>query len=214
LRERIEPAQDLTFFCFLLGFLDIEDLLEVHGSIDSISTSCATISGDDGAVSSFLDSFPEDALVGRDFGDDSPEPVGPKNDHFFADRGVDGVGLEAAATSESRGRDERLLGVGSSALDTSWSKIGSAVRGRPDTTLLLRIIPRFSFEAGEDEETEMIEDIEFDTEWLGLTVLALSLLTKESGLGIICTWSEKSTRFRLNVLLVGLSSGLAAASGA
>lgn len=59
----------------------------------------------------------------------------------------------------------------------------------------------------------MIEDIEFDTEWPGLTVLALSLLTKESGLGIICTWSEKSTRFRLNVLLVGLSSGLAAASG-
>jgi hypothetical protein len=119
LRERIEPAQDLTFFCFLLGFLDIEDLLDVDASIDGMSTSCATISGDDGAVSSFLDSFPEDALVGRDFGDDSPEPVGPKNDHFFADRGVDGVGLEAAATSESRGRDERLLGVGSSALDTS-----------------------------------------------------------------------------------------------
>jgi hypothetical protein len=77
---------------------------------------------------------------------------------------VDGLGVEAAATSASRGRDERLLGVGPSALDISWSKIGSAVRGRPDITLLLGTIPRFSFEAGEDEETEMIEDIEFDTE--------------------------------------------------
>ncbi len=34
LRERIDPAHDLTFFLFLLGFLDIEDLLELLGSVD------------------------------------------------------------------------------------------------------------------------------------------------------------------------------------
>lgn len=74
-RDRIDPAHNLTLFCFLLGFLDIEDRLEIVGSIVGRGTSGA-ISGDEGAVSAFLDSLAEDAeLVGRDFGDDSPEAI-------------------------------------------------------------------------------------------------------------------------------------------
>jgi len=69
----MDPAHDLTFFLFLLGFRDIEDLLEL-GSVDLTGISAATRSGEAGAVSTFLDSFADDAaLVGRDFGDDSPE---------------------------------------------------------------------------------------------------------------------------------------------
>jgi len=34
LRERIDPAHDFTFFLFLLGFLVIDDLLELQGSLD------------------------------------------------------------------------------------------------------------------------------------------------------------------------------------
>lgn len=113
-RDRIDPAHNLTFFCFLLGFRDIEDRLEIVGSIVGNGTS-GVISGDEGAVSAFLDSLAEDAeLVGLDFGDDSPEAISwPKKDHFFADLGVLGVDVVAVLTSESNGNELRLLGASS-----------------------------------------------------------------------------------------------------
>lgn len=73
LRDKIDPAQVFTLFLFLLGFLDIEDLLEL-GSVDRIGKSEVAIAGKYGVFSAFLTSFADDAaLVGRDFGDDSPE---------------------------------------------------------------------------------------------------------------------------------------------
>ncbi len=92
-------------------------------------------SGEDGAVSAFLDSFADDAaLVGRDLGDDSPEAFSwPKNDHFFADLGVEGV--DPAAASERSGSEPRRLGVFSGVSNWSLSRIGSAVRGRVSVVL-------------------------------------------------------------------------------
>lgn len=129
-RERIDPAQDLTLFCFLLDFLDIEDRLETVGSIDGKGTS-SVASGELGAVSIFFDSLVDDELVGLDFGDESPEVIScPKNDHFFADLGVLGAEGEARDTSERRGNELRLLGIGRLSFDPSKSRPGSAVRGR------------------------------------------------------------------------------------
>lgn len=127
LRERIEPAHDVTFFLFLLGFLDIDDRLE-QGSLDGTGMSCCVSSGVGRDASGF--SFAEEAaLVGRDFGDDSPEAFSwPKNDHFFADLGVDGV--DSVESLESWGSEPRRLGVWSGVLISSLSKKGSAVRGR------------------------------------------------------------------------------------
>lgn len=164
LRDRIEPAHDLTLFCFLPVFLlDIEDRLEIDGSIVGKVTS-GLISGDEGAVSAFFDSFAEDdELVGLDLGEDSPDVVSwPKKDHFFADLGVEGVDA-AAATSESNGRELRRFGNGSVAFASSI-KVGSAVRGRASLIFWLGGKSRFSLAGGEDVAPDMIEDIELDTE--------------------------------------------------
>jgi hypothetical protein len=76
LRDRIEPAHDFTLFCFFPVFLlDIEDRLEIVGSMVGKGMSWV-VSGDEGAVSAFFDPFVEDdELVGLDLGDDSPEVV-------------------------------------------------------------------------------------------------------------------------------------------
>lgn len=188
LRPRIEPAHDLTFFCFLLGLREIDDLLEPGCSVDWIGVSdiSAGIACDSATVG-FFDSLLEDeALVGRDFGDDSPECAStPKNDHFFIDLGVVGEGKPAAAASDSRGREPRRLGAGVSGdIDRSRSRIGSAVRGRVSDPLLLGARPLFSFEGGE-VVPDMIDDIELVTECPGLTVEAESDETIESGRGMI-----------------------------
>lgn len=137
-RERIDPAQDFTFL-FLLGFLDIEERLELvrRTSIDSIGTSGEVNSGEDGAVSAFLDSFADDAaLVGRDLGDDSPEALSwPKNDHFFADLGVEGA--DSAARSLTSEREPRLCDAVFGQSSWSLSRIGSAVRGLTSITLVV-----------------------------------------------------------------------------
>jgi hypothetical protein len=90
----------------LLGFLDIEDLLE-HGSVDGIGTSGEARPGDDSAVSVFFSLVELEAEAGLDFGDDSPDFVSPKNVHFLADLGVEGATSEAVAVSISRGKDPR-----------------------------------------------------------------------------------------------------------
>jgi hypothetical protein len=57
----------------LLGFRDIEDLLELGCSVDCTGAICSGSSAS-GTLTGFLVSFAtDDALVGRDFGDDSPE---------------------------------------------------------------------------------------------------------------------------------------------
>jgi len=129
----------------------------------SVSGPC-TNSGSD--ITTFFDSFTDDeALVGRDLGDDSPEAVSrPKNDHFFADRGVEGEGRPAARVSDSRGREPRRFGAGGlGEIDCSRSRIGSAVRGLVSLSLLPGVKLRFSFGGGEDVP-DMMDDIEFDTE--------------------------------------------------
>lgn len=114
-RDRIEPAQFRTFFCFLIGFLDKEldrrllgDSVERNG-VSAEGRFLRAVSGKVGLLS--LDTDPE--LVGRDFGEHSPDEVvsWPKKVHFFADLGVDGAddGL-AAAASMSSGIELRLLG--------------------------------------------------------------------------------------------------------
>jgi hypothetical protein len=124
LRDRIDPAHERTFFCFLLGFLDTEDLLE-DGSVDGIGMSGEARPGDDAAVSVFFSFVELEADAGLDFGDDSPDFVSPKKVHFLADLGVEGASIEAAAFSISRGRDPRRFN--SSGILEIWL---SAVFGR------------------------------------------------------------------------------------
>lgn len=53
----------------------------------------------------------------------------------------------------------------------------------------------------------MIEDIEFDTEWPGRTVLAESLETIDKGLGMMDTSSEKPTLVFLIAFGLGSAFG-------
>ena len=131
MRERIEPAHERTFFGFLLGFLvNEEDRLEWVRSVDRIKQSGSGVEGV-GSTAFCLVSFSEDAaLVGRDFGELSPEIFSwPKKDHLLSDRGVDGVVPDIAAASMSRGIELRLLGA-SGVEEISWCMNGSAVLGR------------------------------------------------------------------------------------
>jgi hypothetical protein len=106
LRDRIDPAHERTFFCFLLGFLDIEGLLE-HCSVDGIGMLGEARSGEDAAVSVLFSFIELEADAGLDLGDESPDFGSPKKVHFLADLGVEGATREAAALSISRGRDPR-----------------------------------------------------------------------------------------------------------
>jgi hypothetical protein len=99
----------------LFDFRDTEDLLELEGSKDWMGVSASAGSGEGGIAFMGLGfgSFSEDAaLVGRDFGDDSPAADSwVKKLHFFADFGVDGTDVVAAAASRSSGIELRLFGV-------------------------------------------------------------------------------------------------------
>lgn len=78
LRDKIEPAQDFTFFCcfFVLGFLDIDDRRDEVCSIEAMGTSGEVASLVAGAGVSCLGSLDEAALDGRDrLGEDSPDIV-------------------------------------------------------------------------------------------------------------------------------------------
>jgi hypothetical protein len=64
--------------------------------------------------------------------------------------------------------------------------MGSAVRGRESRVLGSCNRPGLSFEGGEVVvPADMIDDIEFESEWPGLTVELESLDTKDNGRGII-----------------------------
>lgn len=77
MRDKIDPAHDLTFFCFLLGFLVRDGLRGTTGSssVELTGTSDEGWSGEDGSdILDALRDFSEEAeLTGRDrVGDDSP----------------------------------------------------------------------------------------------------------------------------------------------
>ena len=85
--------------------------------------------------------------------------------------------------------------------------MGSAVWGLVSIVLYVDGMLRFSFDDGEEVPAESIDDIEFETECPGRTVLAESLDTMDNGLGMIETSSENPTRVFLKAL--GLGSGSA-----
>jgi len=173
----------------LLGFLETEERLEAVRSRVGSDGSLITTSGVFFVLEAFCASFTEDeALAGRDFGDDSPDIVScPKKDHFLADFGVDGPDPDALITSDSNGREPRRFGAASAGFNPSRSSIGSAVRGLESANLGSGRSPvLFSVTAGGDVvPAETIEDMEFDTEWPGRTVELESLDTKDKGRGII-----------------------------
>jgi hypothetical protein len=89
LRDKIDPAHDLTFFCFLLGFLLMDGLRAGAGSssIELTGTFDGGDSGGDGAdrFEALRDLSDDAALTGRDLvGDDSPAEVScPKKKYFL-----------------------------------------------------------------------------------------------------------------------------------
>lgn len=155
MRDKIEPAHDLTFFCFFLPvFLDIEDLRDGGNSVEVIGMSGFNATGEEGSESRDWDSFDE-ALVGRLWGEESSWP---KNAHFLdGNLGVEGlVGALGIARSVSKGLERCLRGLGRSAVGDIArvpSNLAAAVFGRPSVDLGLR---RWSLEGG--LEADIIED--------------------------------------------------------
>lgn len=106
LRDSIDPAHDLTFFCFLLGFLVIDSFRVGTGSssIELTGTFEGGESGGDDAdgFEALRDLSEDAALTGRDLvGDDSP-PDGscPKKKYFLGrSRGVEGASTVLANSS-------------------------------------------------------------------------------------------------------------------
>jgi len=106
LRDSIDPAHDLTFFCFLLGFLVIDGLRVGTGSssTEAIGILEGGESGGDGAdrFDALRDLSEDAALTGRDLvGDDSPPDVScPKKKYFLGrSRGVEGASTVLADSS-------------------------------------------------------------------------------------------------------------------
>ena len=149
MRDKIDPAQERTFFLFLLGFLDIEDFREL-GSVDGSGVLGEARPGDDAAVSVFFSFVELEADAGLDLGEDSPDFGSPKNVHFLADLGVEGATTEAVALSISKGSDPRRFSD-SGALN-GWL---SAVFGRASCLSL------GSFDGG--EPAEMMLEIDPET---------------------------------------------------
>jgi hypothetical protein len=137
LRDKIDPAHDLTFFCFLLGFRVIEfrrdtEEDEVDLSRDGRGSSAGAISGEDGVERLDLARSEELELTGRDFVGEASPDASPKKKNFFEPRGVRGAGLSFPASSLRKGTELRLWGplATSSAPSSSIVKTSPAVLGR------------------------------------------------------------------------------------
>jgi hypothetical protein len=122
--DKIEPAHDLTFFCFFPDFLEMDDRRELEGSIDGMWTSIMLIfglGGPDvcGAISGDLSTEVE--LTGRErLGEELPDAVSwPKKLHFFL-----GLDDAAKAISSSNGIEPRL-GDAQVSIDCGTFLIGS-----------------------------------------------------------------------------------------
>lgn len=220
LRDSIDPAHDLTLFCFLLGFLVIDGFRVGTGS-SSIGAICKFNGGEsdcDGADRfETLRDLSEDAeLTGRDLvGDDSP-PDGscPKKKYFLGkSRGVEGT--SAVLTELSWISSSEFLRCGadnplsSRKLSILLPRIALAVFGRV-STLAWVTWPLFSFEDGLAAPVDIRDERLFETEWPGRIVVVLdaSLDTKDKGRGINSIVSENPTRFLLDVRVGGESAKL------
>ena len=105
-RESIDPAHDLTFFCFLLCFLVMDGFRADIGSssTEAIGTCEGGVSGGEGTniFDALLDLSDDEALTGRDLvGDDSPPDKScPKKKYFLGkSRGVEGASVVLAESS-------------------------------------------------------------------------------------------------------------------
>ena len=144
LRDSIEPAHDLTFFCFLLGFLVIDGFRVGTGSssIEAIGTFDGGESGGDGAdrFEALRDLSEDAALTGRDLvGDDSP-PDGscPKKKYFLGtSRGVEAASAVLADSSGASSNDFLRCGANRPPsrrkLSVLLPRIAPAVFGRVST---------------------------------------------------------------------------------
>jgi hypothetical protein len=198
LRDKIEPAQDFTFFCFflLLGFLEIDDLRDEICSIEGMGISgvAASVVGGVGCFAS-LD---EAELVGRDrFGEESPS--WPKNPHFRG--GNLGLVGDVESTSFIRGLElvrrglGRFSGVGD--LSRVPSNLGPALFGR--ASIPLSLDTRRSLDRGEAVPPDTIDVRLPETECPRIVAVdEPSLETRDRGLGMISTTSENPTRARFN----------------
>jgi len=163
LRDNIEPAHDLTFFCFfMLVFLDMEDLLDGDCSVEAMGVSELISAGVDSSKNDDWSSFDEE-LVGLLC---CGEPSWPKNAHFLDGNlgveGLVGVVVVVNARSVSKGLDRCLRGLGRSKtgdIGRVPSSLAAAVLGRVSGEIGLR---RWSLEDGLEAET--IEDKLPDTE--------------------------------------------------
>lgn len=175
LRDSIDPAHDLTFFCFLLGFLVMDGLRNGTGSssVGAIGTVDSGHSGDDGVdmFDTLLDFSDDAALTGRDLvGDDSPPKVSCPKKKYFLGRslGVEGVSTALADSSEAISSDFRRCRPSFSLprhkLSVLPSKTAPAVFGRasmpfPQAERLFE-----SFEDGLAAPADMTEERLFETE--------------------------------------------------
>jgi hypothetical protein len=138
--DKIEPAHDLTFFCFLPDFLETDDLRELEGSIEGIGGSAISVVAPRGVgiVGKASVSFSDIEETGRErFGDWSPADESfPKNDHFFL--GLLGV---LVLMSSNIGTEPRLFGQCSSSIirgdSLGVSRIDPAVLGLESSDLRL-----------------------------------------------------------------------------
>jgi hypothetical protein len=136
----MDPAHDLTFFCFFLPvFLDAEGCRVRGCSVDSMGGLGLVCRGDEGSAVIDRGSFDDPELVGRVWG---VESSWPKKFHFLdADLGVEGVADVAGdGRSVSNGLELCLRGLRQSVVENSSglkSNRAAAVLGRVSVVLLL-----------------------------------------------------------------------------
>jgi hypothetical protein len=205
LRDNIDPAHDLTFFCFflVLGFLDIDDRRDEGCSIELMGISGVAVWFVAGAGANIgcLVSFGEVALEGRDrLGEDSPDAVSwLKNPHFLAGNlglvGVVGIVSLSSGLELLRRGLGRFSGVGE--FSRVPSNLGPALFGR--TSFPLSVDARCARDSGEEVPPDTIEVRLPETECPRIVAVEeLSLDTSDNGRGIISTLSENPTRARFS----------------
>jgi len=219
-RERIDPAQVLTFFCFLLRFL-VRGLVISRTSAGLTSGHWATCSEerlDDDAAASFCDSE-DPALWGRKRVGEATKGSKLKKDHFLLD--FVGLGVASSILADGGGRfprqgmDPRRRG-GTEESTPSWllcvrSRTAPAVLGRDSFSLRLALNPRGELRSRSGLESEITDEMLPERECPGraVTVLEVSLETSDRGLGMNSRVSEKPTLLRA----VGLGAASASTIG-
>lgn len=206
-RERIDPAQVLTFFCFLLRFL-VRGLVASRTSAGVTSGHSATCSEerlDDDTAASFCDSE-EPALMGRKRVGEGAKGSKLKKDHFLLD--LVGLGVASSMLAEGggsvprQGIDPRRRGdTGESS--SSWllcvrSRTAPAVLGRVSFILRLALKPSGELRSRSGLVSEITDEMLPESECPGraVTVLEVSFETSDRGRGMNSRVSEKPTLVR------------------